>query len=701
MTITEMFKGLSQEQIQGVFSEYGLVMPDNKFNFSNINIVIGTNGAGKTRFLKAIKELHLKSGERPIYGYFPALSNETKTASRYGDGEEPEVSLYEFNNYDYVSFDDFLKEIEKQGYRYLGCLLNSYGRIARERDEAALRNFDVSFNKLTGYHIRTEEHCIYLINKEKEYSLEKYIKTSSPGQLMLLYMAVFVSLQIGKKNRILILDEPEGHLHPSALIEFLDLIKESDCFSQLWIATHSIFTVPKFSFENIVYIENGIVIKRNSYLYKNILIKMLGINHSEYMCFISNLQQWQYYCYILECFSSPEVIDTVDPEDEQLKMFVRFLKEHNTLSVLDFGGGSARLGQNLMISDFERKESIEYEVYDLSFKDEDIENLGNKGITAHKSLPSKKFDCVVMMNVLHEIEPNKWIQTFHDIYESLKDEGYFVLVEVNELTKGELPDDTGYLVLGSEEVNILFNSQYRFTNLNIKREKQKSIGIVIPKNDLNKISNKSILNAITALKNRSYSNILLERNKLIQEVKNNGETFNNEKDFNFSGRRYAYYMQQYINAKIVLEDNLIKLPDNEDSTTFINDVVLIGDKLFYCKTLAKVLLSFLNDSSYIVSSGGAFETCNLIRIKLKNFISSNCEKSICDFDKIEKRYTIFKNTGYKEMAAICCLVLIAVGRSFDDSLSILKHLPPNLKTAIRDCESAGKVIEMQKMFNAF
>lgn len=690
-----MFKGVSQEEICEVFSEYGLVVPDNKFNFSDINIVIGINGAGKTRFLNAINKLHRKCEDQTIYGYFPALSGKMTTTSYYCDGDEPEVSLYEFNDYDDVCFEDFLKEVERQGYEYLERLLSYHSRRERERGEKALSSFNTTFNKLTGYELRTEDKHIYLNKDNEDNVLNEQLQMFSPGQIMLFYISIFISLQSNKKKKIIILDEPECHLHPNALIEFINLVKEIDCLSELWIATHSIFVVPKFEFENIVYIENGTVIKRQSQLYNNMLEKMIGENYADYFQFMSNLQQWQYYNYILECFTDPTTIDIINPHDEQVRMFVQFLEQHDSPVILDYGGGSARLGQSIMISDFERKDAIKYEVYDISIDDIKTEELKSKGIKAYNKLPDKEYDCVVMMNVLHEVEPDQWLQLFNDVFALIKDDGFLVFVEVSELTKGEMPNDIGYLVLGTNEVKLLFNSPKPFFELKLRTDKQKSFGTVVPKCFVNQISNKTVACAISALRDRSYNCLIDERKSLISEnnfKKKSGIKTSDKDSISFSGRKYAFYIQQFINAKLFLENNSF-ISHGGDVINYASDMILINNKLFYRNKLAEILIDSISKliSSQIIEKDD-FDICVLVRKRLKTFLSNECDDArlVLDF---RIKFIELKENRREEMASLCSLALFIMGYIPSKEL-LLEYLPKYIKDTINNSKAAGSVVKM-------
>lgn len=233
---------------------------------------------------------------------------------------------------------------------------------------------------------------------------------------------------------------------------------------------------------------------------------MIGENYKLTSQFFVDLEQWQYFNYIMECFTDPSVIDAVNPNDEQVQLFIKFIEEHRILSVLDYGGGSARLGKSLKISNYKRKNDIQYDIYDKNLDDEFIEALRFNDISAYKSIPSKKYDCVVLMNVLHEIDPFEWGEVFNNIYVLLADESYLLFVEKSILTEGEMPNNTGYMVLGNEELQVLFNSSQAFPELKIKSN-QKSMCAIIQKRFIESISSKTIISTLIKLEEDSFQSL--------------------------------------------------------------------------------------------------------------------------------------------------------------------------------------------------
>jgi hypothetical protein len=70
------------------------------------------------------------------------------------------------------------------------------------------------------------------------------------------------------------------------------------------------------------------------------------------------------------------------------------------------------------------------------------------------------FDVVVMCNVLHEVPPSEWSRLFGKrgtISRLLRNTGFLLVVEVQQLPYGERAHDQGFLVLDTSQFRKLFN----------------------------------------------------------------------------------------------------------------------------------------------------------------------------------------------------------------------------------------------------
>lgn len=539
MWIEKVFPNVEQNVIVEVLDKYSIELPSS-FQFSNVNLIIGSNGAGKTRLLHALKELYYINGTHDIlYGYFPALLDK-KMLLDEENTELPECTLYDSLYMPDVSFDDFFREIELHNEEFIPQLLEYHSQRQKDRSEKTLGIVQKSFLALTGKELVNKKKQIFVkgIKGTLEH-LSDELNRMSPGELMLFYMSIFIAIQQnGKNNKVIILDEPESHLHPKALLTFIDILTKNCEFQQIWIATHSLFLIPEFQFENIIFLDNSVVQKRNSTVYTNIVDALLGESNTKVREFFSSLWQWQYCEFIAECFTNPTVISEVNPQDEQVQLFVQHLKEHHPIRVLDYGGGSGRLGLSIMEANIGNAGNIEYEIFDR----EKFSNGDKFKVYTNLEKIRKKYHCVVMMNFLHETDPKTWVEMFHQIEFLMEENGCLFFVEVEALTKGELPDVAGYFVLGEEEIGLLFR-RTNLTKIELS-SKQKSVCIVVPRRALNNICDHSVHDAISCLETRTLSEIRniygMQKEKKLQQK----DKF---------ARRYAFLLQQYINAKLFLE----------------------------------------------------------------------------------------------------------------------------------------------------
>lgn len=225
--LKEIFLNIaSEEEINDVLSYYSVELPENYY-FSDVNIVIGSNGSGKTRFLKALFDLYSKNrtNQQIIYGYFPGLRDK-KTDN--DSSSLPAVTLYEAKDLNQISFPDFLKEIEERCDAFLEEIV-TYGSERQKANKIGIvKNIEESFSFLTDKQIeyKPEEKKFIITTDNQKLMLSQELKRFSPGELMLFYISIFLSIQNDTfKNKVIILDEPEIHLRPKALIRFVNLLK--------------------------------------------------------------------------------------------------------------------------------------------------------------------------------------------------------------------------------------------------------------------------------------------------------------------------------------------------------------------------------------------------------------------------------------------------------------------------------------------
>lgn len=555
----ELFPGVKPDEITDILKKYNLAIPDG-FRFSQTNLIIGPNGAGKTRFLNALRELYKKTKNTSLlYGYFPDLMS--RRPPKPSGRKLRKHTLQQYRDMDGVSFEDFFQEVEAQNEKFFLRVLEPESEsedIANSQTMALVAEF---FKALTGksiYSISEDEgepggRMVLMVGNPgaRPLPLEEALEEISPGERMLFYMAIFLALQKkGRKNEVIILDEPESHLHPKALLQFIHLLSKNFSHASVWIATHSLFLLPEYEFENIVYLENGEVHKRNSKLYQDVITDVLGEGRENVRQFFASYPQWQYNDFIAGCFDKPEVVDDINPEDQQIVAFRGLLESNSIQQILDFGGGSGRLGLSMLASKIPKWENVIYEIFD---PDPVYEGDEFKVYTKLEDCRSD-YDCVVMMNVLHEIDPREWAALFQKIAERMTPDGFLLFVEVAALKKGEYPNDVGYMVLSDLELDIIFCDEAHMAQAMKERYKEITSCFLYTRDQLKKATTETVHAAIEHLEKRMYQEILQIRKaeKERRKKESSGEKLSPGElsSQGANARRYAFLTQQYINAKL-------------------------------------------------------------------------------------------------------------------------------------------------------
>lgn len=552
----ELFPGVAAGSVSDRLRKSGITIenPDDN-RFSGVNIVIGPNGSGKTRFLEAVRDLYNEEPSADVlYCYFPDLSS--RKFVKDANAPLPRYSLKNFLDRDGVTFENFVKVIEEQGEKFLLGLLNGDSEYEIEENNSRLNQMERLASSFLGKRflrtrVRSETGAgkvdTLVVRKTfggKTLKLAEALEKFSPGERILFYMALFLILKKelrGGVRRCIILDEPETHLHPEALLKFVEALQEEFPEADLWIATHSLFLVPQFHFENIVYIENSQIIRRNSKIYEKLIDGMLGKGEAAANAqrFFASRSQWQYYEYLSECFLPPRVVDTVNPNDPQVnevKRFIRTEEKREVKKILDFGGGSGRLGRSMEAMRLPKWQDTVYHIVDSD------PSLAEGGFMVFADLKDADadYDCIVMMNVLHEIDPNEWVKLFRELKQHLTADGTLLIIEVDALREGEDPNETGtgYILLSEPELELLFAAEDGFGEIPGSIDLPYAGAFYFDRDDLSIVSEKTVSAAIKGLEKRTY-----------QEIKD----IRSNKSRPVSAREYAFLLQQYINAKLFNE----------------------------------------------------------------------------------------------------------------------------------------------------
>ena len=299
--------------------------------------------------------------------------------------------------------------------------------------------------------------------------------------------------------------------------------------------------------------ENGNVINRNSDLYHKAVLDLVGQENKIVLDFIGTLDAWQYYQFIVECFTLPEAKLANSRKDEQLMACIEVIRTRSTTrpyTILDYGAGKFRLWDCIKkeIPNKDKRTTIlKYVAYEPYPDNSSIVDQDMILVTDNNELGkfARVFDLVFLLNVLHEIPVQNWLLTFQQIGYLLKDNGVLVIIEPTRLTRGEQPyGNNGYLVLGEEQIRQLFRDVLCFKVAGAKR----SNCWIVNKKSLETITIEAVyrcINSLYASTGKALKKEFLHKIEM--------STSREKADVEISSRHYAFLSQQYINAKFALE----------------------------------------------------------------------------------------------------------------------------------------------------
>lgn len=492
-----------------------------------------------------------------------------------------------FKHNSQVSLKEFLFSINRAQEDYIRAIFNG----DKHFEDELLPVLKKLLHSMLGLEFDEIKKIMKVKQQEKDLSaFEKYLsEQASPGERNLFYICIFVASLVAyrKDEQIaIILDEPESHLHMEKVIALIKTIERELPNATLWIATHSVHLIPLFDINQTIYLRDCKVQPRGGQpggFYSDLYDSLMGTT-ADLMAFLKDIADWEIIKYFEEClFLNPETIRTGE-HDPQTNDAMKKLEEalvdaqrNNTkLKILDYGAGKGRFGEF-----FDRKARwIEYHTFDLD--DKDYENYIKDKINCHKShyirggqinIPSNSFDFVLLMNTLHEIQPDEWTDVFRAIHGSLAQNGYMILCEPTVLSRGEyLGKEYGHLVLEDSSMKCLFGEDIQINSC-IKNGNAKAISALIKKSSLAVFAdstsrpNDIVANTLKTLAKISAENFSTLRQSLefddVDSGKENGVKFKN-------ARKLAFFAAQHINANLAVEKfgNMTQSAD----TSFQNDV---------------------------------------------------------------------------------------------------------------------------------
>lgn len=405
-------------------------------------VVAGSNGSGKTRLLRLLEE-HVQSLREGKNEGFLSLQipSDSQTNVPLTAENVNQLKLVNYSHFDAQLQlpKGFTPYVICQAKELLGecdyeeTALNSLllledmvkGYSEEFRDGSAFDEFTKSFAEPFQLVVgRNEQRCLKLFNREAEGA------RLSPGQQYLLRIAVACYQNRNDTRMIFLLDEPELHLHPKAQVELIQALRVKFPESQFWICTHSLTLISYLTVAErdttVLYMQNGQtdLFRSNS---SSILEGLIGAEENRFAIRQLLATPDEYACnkFAVECKTKPEVLDAADGKDPQAGMVGTIF--HHGDTVVDFGVGKGRLLGELSLGPYhDVLKNICYYAYDAAEDDavrckEVMKSCGfsEECYFNHKDQLLERIEGqvnhVLLVNVLHEIDPCYWVEVFEII----------------------------------------------------------------------------------------------------------------------------------------------------------------------------------------------------------------------------------------------------------------------------------------------
>lgn len=551
----------------------------------SVVLLAGKNGSGKSRLLKLLTEYQKVQNKNQRGEY---LSDEEKEILDYvqpelmtKDGRKIEIEKYtKINFLNYSQYDvplqspdrfptyviskakenlakcDF-EESAQDALLYLKYLIKHYRYDPNSDDENDLEALNELLEALLGQRLTS------LDGEPSMFELPLNGMQLSPGQQYLLRMCVALHCNKVTNNSVLLLDEPETHLHPDALLNLIHQLQTRFQLEQIWIATHSVALLSRFNTTDIWHMTEQTAKKLGS---KSgpLMESLLGEESQRVQLqdFIGAPVSFACNEFAYECLREPPTAPYKRGDPQVATTLQAILEDssaqHEEVSrtgitvVVDFGVGQGRFLDGVGMDYPEQLSRLDYYAYDKFDADKEIcqatmrrHNIDktryyNDVETLRKELEHKgRATYVLLINVLHEISPKEWPEIFATIASFLRNDGKLILVEAEELRYGEKPYMDGFLVVQEPAVRLLFNETSVRCD-HCEHPYERVARYQIPKEMLLKVDSVSVNAAVEEI-----GRISLEKIYQLRQESNRNKQW-------LQGVQLAFWTHQYANAQLYL-----------------------------------------------------------------------------------------------------------------------------------------------------
>lgn len=409
--------------------------------------------------------------------------------------------------------------------------------------------------------------------------IEDYAKALSPGQQVLFQFGCLLHSQnTSLAECVVLMDEPENHLHPAVLEQIVGSLRNSLNGGQLWVATHSVPLIAQLMSDDsdCLWFVNDGSIKRSGRSPENVLNSLMGGPHGATHLHNLTLLPAQYAAirFLTECLDAPGAVgpDVKDPQTNQIAKIIRQkaktgIAKDKPIRILDFGAGKGRLLSTLITEGEAPPTWLDYYAYDIyddyraECEREICSAYGNNSAqrwysdlhSLEAQVGSGNIDLVVMCNVLHEIDPDKWLSIFSKgsaLQELLANDGHLLVVEDYGIPVGERAHRYGFLLLDEQELCKLFqidntdreNGLFLIHSSEQEQYRDRLKASLIGKVCVERISAETRQHAIEKLNRRMLDDVT----SFLQSDKANNS---------IEGRRYARSAQLVANTSCWLQEH--------------------------------------------------------------------------------------------------------------------------------------------------
>lgn len=391
----------------------------------------------------------------------------------------------------------------------------------------------------------------------------------STGERILLTWAISLHRQGPRLSRsIILIDEPESHLHHEACIRALTKLRDEVLGpeGQIWLATHSVPLLAWGGLDAVHFVKDGTIVFAGNKV-TSVVESLLGgkEGRDRLKTFLSDADEIAFMEFAVQCVLPAGVADpkTGDKQETQfIEMLSQRISSQQPIRILDFSAGKGRFGSALRerlatYQDAPLRPQLEYHAYNApQFTDDAVKEACKERIAALEQPGSvddyyweslsqlqakhgQTFSLITLCNVLHEIKPESWPAVFRDVEALLAPDGVLLVMEDLFPPVGELPNERGYLLLDEFGLGLLFGDP-KGPRVLQKRE-NRLLAVEIPKPLVARVTPQTREAALRYIRDHAKEQVSRIRSAVTPAPSHR------------VGREHAHYSMLFTNASLALE----------------------------------------------------------------------------------------------------------------------------------------------------